>query len=82
MAGAGLRQADSGLRSFRQPAIGQRSRLPAAYIFIARSSPRNRAGTVRELRSAIRLYKQLGFVETAPYYANPMPDVIYMKRAL
>ncbi|GEM_PF-5753264 len=82
MAGAGLRQADSGLRSFRQPAIGQRSRLPAAYIFIARSSPRNRAGTVRELRSAIHLYERHAFVETAPYYANPMPDVIYMKRAL
>ena len=38
--------------------------------------------TVRELRSAIRLYERLGFVETAPYYANPMPDVIYMRQAL
>lgn len=35
--------------------------------------------TITPLESAIRLYKKFGFVETQPYYKNPMNDVIYMK---
>ena len=35
--------------------------------------------TLKPLKSAIRLYKKFGFVETEPYYENPMSDVIYMK---
>ena len=35
--------------------------------------------TVAPLKSAINLYKKFGFVETQPYYSNPMNDVIYMK---
>ncbi|MDE5578277.1 MAG: GNAT family N-acetyltransferase [Oscillospiraceae bacterium] len=35
--------------------------------------------TVKPLESAVRLYKKHGFVETEPYYDNPMEDVIYMK---
>ena len=38
--------------------------------------------TITPLKSAIHLYKKFGFVETAPYYENPMPDVIYMKKLL
>ena len=38
--------------------------------------------TITPLESAIHLYKKFGFVETAPYYDNPMPDVIYMKKIL
>ena len=38
--------------------------------------------TIEPLQSAIYLYKQLGFEETEPYYNNPMPDVIYMKKLL
>ena len=38
--------------------------------------------TITPLQSAIHLYKKFGFVETAPYYENPMPDVIYMKKIL
>ena len=38
--------------------------------------------TITPLESAIRLYKKFGFVETAPYYDNPMSDVIYFKKEL
>ena len=38
--------------------------------------------TITPLESAIRLYKKFGFVETAPYYNNPMRDVIYFKKEL
>lgn len=38
--------------------------------------------TITPLQSAIRLYKKFGFVETEPYYNNPMNDVIYMKKFL
>lgn len=36
--------------------------------------------TITPLKSAIGLYKKFGFVETEPYYNNPMSDVIYMKK--
>ena len=35
--------------------------------------------TIQPLKSAIQLYKKHGFQERAPYYGNPMKDVIYMK---
>lgn len=38
--------------------------------------------TVAPLKSAIHLYKKLGFVECEPYYYNPMPDVLYFKKEL
>ena len=38
--------------------------------------------TIKPLASAINLYKKFGFVETEPYYNNPMKDVIYMKKIL
>lgn len=38
--------------------------------------------TIEPLQSAVRLYQRLGFQETAPYYNNPMNDVIYMKKSV
>ena len=32
--------------------------------------------------TAIRLYKQMGFEEIEPYYMNPLPDVIYLRKNL
>jgi putative acetyltransferase len=32
--------------------------------------------------SAVKLYRQLGFVEIAPYRYNPMPDTLYFELAL
>jgi ribosomal protein S18 acetylase RimI-like enzyme len=38
--------------------------------------------TLKKLEPAISLYKSLGFRETDPYYSNPLPDVIYMRKEL
>ena len=38
--------------------------------------------TIAPLKSAIKMYRGLGFKEIPAYYENPMPDVIYMKLEL
>ncbi len=38
--------------------------------------------TITSLTQAINLYRKHGFTECAPYYHNPMNDVIYMHRLL
>ncbi len=38
--------------------------------------------TLIPMKTAIYLYKQYGFEECAPYYNNPMDDVIYMIKKL
>lgn len=38
--------------------------------------------TIQPLHAAIHLYKKMGFTECAPYYENPMNDVIYMHKEL
>lgn len=38
--------------------------------------------TIVPLKAAIHLYKKHGFKECAPYYNNPMDDVIYMMKEL
>lgn len=38
--------------------------------------------TLRTLESANAMYHKLGFEETKPYYDNPLPDVVYFKKAL
>lgn len=38
--------------------------------------------TITPLKNAVHLYKKFGFIEIAPYYENPMSDVIYMKKIL
>jgi putative acetyltransferase len=38
--------------------------------------------TLQRLQPAIRLYEQFGFNRTAPYYANPIADVVYMEKQL
>ena len=60
------------------------SRLVEAIINSARADGFSEMvlDTITPLQSAIRLYKRFGFVECAPYYDNPMSDVIYMKKFL
>lgn len=38
--------------------------------------------TLVRMSDARKLYAKLGFRECAPYYANPLPDVVYMARSL
>ncbi len=38
--------------------------------------------TLEKLQPAIALYKKYGFTITNAYYANPLPNVVYMEREL
>ncbi|HEX3010846.1 MAG TPA: GNAT family N-acetyltransferase [Syntrophomonadaceae bacterium] len=38
--------------------------------------------TLTKLKSAVILYKKLGFYEIEPYYQNPLENVIYMRLEL
>lgn len=38
--------------------------------------------TLTRLEAAVKMYKKLGFRETAPYYDNPLDNVIYMRMEL
>ncbi len=38
--------------------------------------------TLLKLKPAISLYKKLGFIETTPYYNNPITGVVYMEKML
>ena len=41
-----------------------------------------RLDTLEGLDSAMRIYESLGFRRCAPYYANPLPGVVYWERTL
>jgi ribosomal protein S18 acetylase RimI-like enzyme len=43
---------------------------------------RMRLDTLRSMTAARRLYDEMGFVEIAPYYENPMDDVVYLELSL
>lgn len=38
--------------------------------------------TLPHLETAMSMYGRMGFVETAPYYENPLPGVVYMEKTL
>ncbi|MEX6689051.1 GNAT family N-acetyltransferase [Danxiaibacter flavus] len=38
--------------------------------------------TLKRLQPAIKLYQRKGFIETKPYYFNPIEDVVFMEKDL
>ena len=38
--------------------------------------------TLNRLSKAMELYQSIGFVQTKPYYENPLPDVVYWRKNL
>jgi ribosomal protein S18 acetylase RimI-like enzyme len=62
----------------RRSGLGRR--LAAASVDFARARGYRRMvlDTLASMTPARNLYAGLGFRETAPYYANPLPEVVYM----
>ena len=38
--------------------------------------------TLPHLEAALKMYASMGFAETAPYYENPLPGVVYLEKIL
>lgn len=48
----------------------------------ARGYESMRLDTLETMKSAVALYKRLGFLEIAPYIYNPIPGAIFMEKRL
>ncbi|MCW5699274.1 MAG: GNAT family N-acetyltransferase [Rhodospirillales bacterium] len=59
-------------------------RLAEGIVAEARASGnrRMRLDSLRRLQEALTLYRAMGFVDVAPYYDNPLDEVVFMELTL
>jgi ribosomal protein S18 acetylase RimI-like enzyme len=72
-----------GLRTADGRSIGRALAEDIVAIGRDRGYQRLRLDTITgKMRNAVSLYRSMGFVEIAPYYASPVPDTAYMELVL
>lgn len=64
--------------------LGLGARLAEASVAAARDAGYSRMylDSLPSLQTAIGMYYRMGFTETAPYYHNPLPGVVYLEKSL
>ncbi len=67
-----------------QRGTGLGRQLAEAIITFAREAEYTtmKLDSLQSLTAALRLYEQLGFVTTAPYVYNPLPEAVYLEKSL
>jgi len=68
--------------AFRRQGLGLRLAMQIINEATALGYAIMRLDTLDTLDSAMRMYAGLGFQRRMPYYANPLPGVVYWERAL
>ncbi|MGF1641329.1 MAG: GNAT family N-acetyltransferase [Rhodospirillales bacterium] len=68
--------------SWRGRGLGRRLAEAIVAAAVDVGYARMRLDTLQSMTEAVTLYRSMGFREIAPYYANPLADVVYLEREL